>query len=101
MRRCHIENTPAFIVARGDEERGGVVIKLNHFSKGCEVLQPITDMNGERVWMRITGEVAVVETVADELIAKRRKYDNDLWVIEIEDPEGSLNMEAFLDEKVE
>lgn len=101
VRRCFIENTPAFIVARGDAERGGILLKINHFKNGCEILQPITDMNGDRVWMRLTGDVMVDEREADEIVSKRRQYDTDLWVVEIEDTGGNFNIEHFLDEPVD
>jgi|FLOH01.1.fsa_nt_gi hypothetical protein len=101
IRRCFIENTPAFVVSRGDVERGGVLLKVNHFEHGCEVLQPTTDMNGGRVWMRLTGDVMVNEHDADDIISKRHQYDMDLWVVEIEDSNGHFNIEHFLDEPVD
>lgn len=100
LRRCNVENIPAFVVARGDEARGGILLKVNHFSKGCELLQAMTDMDGERVWMRLTGDEMVDEKEADDAIRKRRKFDEDLWVIEIEDNDGRFDLVEFLGEPI-
>ena len=93
VRRCFVENMPAFIVARGDAERGGILLKINHFKDGCEILQPTTGMNGERLWMRLTGDGMVDEGDADKTIEKRRQYDSDLWVVEIEDPDSCFKLD--------
>ena len=93
VRRCFVDNIPAFIVARGDKERGGILLKVNHFNNGCEVLQPTTGMDGERIWMRLTGDAMVDESDADVIVSKRRKYDTDLWVIEIEDPDSRFDLD--------
>ncbi len=95
-----MENIPAFIVARGDNERGGILLKINHFQAGCELLQPTTNMEGARVWTRLTGDDMVDESEADAIVAKRRKFDTDLWVVEIEDNEGRFEIARFLNEPV-
>ena len=93
VRRCFIENIPAFIVARGDAERGGIILKVNHFKNGCEILQPTTGMDGERIWMRLTGDNMIDESEADAVVTKRRKYDSDLWVVEIEDQDSRFTLD--------
>lgn len=96
VRRCFLDNIPAFILARGDIDRGGILLKVNHFASGCEILQPTTDMRGDRIWMRLSKEQMVHERDADEIVAKRRQYDSDLWVVEIEDAEGRFELDDSL-----
>lgn len=43
-------------------------------------------MAGRLDWYRPLGEEAVGEPAADEYITRQRHYDEDLWVLEVEDP---------------
>ncbi len=85
---CHALGTPAFVINRGDSERGGLLLKINQFASGCQLLQPQTDMDGNRFWMDIAGDKVLDEKRADEMIKKRLAFDMDLWVLEIEDADS-------------
>lgn len=97
IRRCEVAGVSAFVVAKGDETAGAVLIKVNRLSGGCEVFTLSTGLDGERRWLAGTGAVPVAEPEADAYITRQRGYDPDLWVIEIEDPEGR----HFLDDPVD
>lgn len=97
IRRCEVAGVPAFVVAKGDETAGTVLVKVNRLGGGCEVFTPRTGLDGERRWLAGTGPAPVAETEADAYIARQRGYDPDLWVIEIEDRTGR----HFLDEPVD
>ena len=85
LRRLSIENVPAYVRHRGDPHRGSVLLKIVHTpSETCRVLTEITDIEGRAAWM-IAGADGCSETDADEYVARARKRDPDLWVIEIED----------------
>jgi len=88
IRRCFAADIPAFLRRRGDADAGGVLLKINGFEAGCTVLEPTTDLSGDRAWLRATGNSPVDEARAEEVIAGRLKNDPDLWVLEIEDPQG-------------
>lgn len=97
IRRCAVENVPAVVVRRGDDTAGQVLLKLNGFANGCEVLVAGSSMDGSRVWRRATGTEPVSEADADAYIARQLDYDPDIWVLEIEDPQRR----HFLSESVE
>lgn len=97
IRRCGVENVPAVVARRGDETAGQVILKLNGFASGCEVLVAGSDMDGNRLWRRATGPEPVSEADADAYIARQIAYDSDAWVLEIEDPARR----HFLSEAVE
>ncbi|GEO82343.1 DUF1491 family protein [Pararhodospirillum oryzae] len=86
LRRCHAHGTPAFQVVRGDPDAGTVFIKLNGLARGCVVLAPVRDGQGQAAWLRATGPEPVDETVADAYLDRQRRTDPDLWVVEVEDP---------------
>lgn len=89
LRTCNFMNIPAFVVRRGDNTAGVVLIKVNKLNGSCMVLTPTTDFNtGERQWLQGTGADWVSEEIADSYVEKQLNFDSDLWVLEIEDPEG-------------
>jgi len=89
IRICSAMNVPVFVVRRGDNTSGSVLIKINRLNEKCMVLTPTTNFStGGRQWLQATGSDWVDEATADAYIAKQVSFDTDLWVIEIEDPEG-------------
>ncbi|MFI4987762.1 MAG: DUF1491 family protein [Alphaproteobacteria bacterium] len=96
IRRGNADGIAVTVVHKGDVTRGSVLVKLNRFEHGCTVLAEAQDAAGARAWIRGTGAAPVEEAAADAYIARNRKYDPDLWVIEIEDRAGRLPFEATI-----
>ena len=86
LTRLRLATIPAFVVQRGDNTAGAVLVKLNTLDGQAACYQRSFDlMSGERQWVVLAeGEEAEV----DASIAKQRGFDPDLWVIEIEDKAG-------------
>ena len=78
IRRCHLAGTPAFLVKRGDDTAGSVLLKINSLGAGCVVLTPTFAPDGSRAWMRGTGPEPVPEADADAYIGRQLKYDPDV-----------------------
>ena len=88
LRRCTVEAVPAFVVRRGDRDRGMVLLKINTLDEGCRVLTQARDLDGQLGWLAALDGVLVPEPEADTYIARQTERDPDLWVIEIEDRDG-------------
>lgn len=86
IRICAVQGVQAFVVRRGDDTAGIVMIKVNCLDGRAFVFEPATGPDGARRWMRL-GK-AETEADADAAIARAVGRDPDLWVLEIEDRAG-------------
>ncbi len=86
LARLRVEDIPAFVVRRGDETAGAVLVKASTLDGRAKAFQRSFDpMTGARTWMVLAeGE----EPEVDAAVARQRRYDPDLWVIEVEDRQG-------------
>ena len=94
VKRANIDGGIVTVVAKGDPTAGAVLVKINRFADGCQVLAETRDPAGARAWYLGTGAAAVEEPVADAYIERARKRDPDLWVVEVEDRTGKLPFEG-------
>jgi hypothetical protein len=88
IRRCAVEDIPAFITRRGDETSGIVLIRINTLDGYSTIFTPARQGDGTQIWMRGTGSEPVSDADANAYIDRQAKYDPDLWVIEVEDRDG-------------
>jgi len=79
-------NIPAYVVRRGDPTAGAVIVRVNRLDGTGVLRQRATDpLTGARHWMDLAeGE----DGALDAVIARQSRADPDLWVIEIEAPDG-------------
>lgn len=86
LQRLKLLEIPGFVVNHGDDTAGAVVVKLNTLDGRATALQRGFDLlSGARQWdVLMEGD----EPAVDEVIARQRSFDPDLWVIEVEDRQG-------------
>jgi hypothetical protein len=84
IRRCDLAAIGVAVVARGDSDAGAVLLKFNGRERGCSVLSQARGPDGVLGWFSATGSQPVAEAEADAYIARQRRRDPDLWVVEIE-----------------
>lgn len=86
LTRLRLVEIPAFVVKRGDSTAGAVLVKLNTLDGKASCFQRSFNlMTGERTWVvLVEGDEADV----DASVAKQCGFDQDLWVIEVEDRKG-------------
>ncbi len=86
LARLRLQDIPAYVVAHGDDTGGAVLVKLSTLDGQAQLFQRSFDlMTGERAWMVLTdGD----ERAVDDAIARQRRMDPDLWVIEVEERAG-------------
>jgi len=96
VRQCFLADMPSFVVAKGDAERGGVALKINHFENGIELFEQSRDFNGQKIWRNIGAFPLAEEAAADSVLQKKRQFDADIWIIEIEDRRSLYELDAPL-----
>lgn len=88
IRWCQTVGLDAWLRHRGDENAGGIVLKINAFDKGSYLLEPTVAMTGGRAWMKSTGPAFAEDRDVEAILERKLSRDKDLWVLEIEDPKG-------------
>lgn len=96
IRRAELGGAFATVGRRGDSNGGSVLVKLvNRRAGEARLYAEATRGDGERVWMQPV--IAKDEAGLDAYITRAIRIDPDLWVVEIDDPQGR----HFLVEPVE
>lgn len=98
VRRVQVAGASAFILQRGDDSRGDVLVKVSDLSGMARAYVPRTSMEGTRIFVDLESQgVGPDEAGVDDYVRRTAERDRDLWVIEIEDRDGR----HFLTEPVE
>lgn len=95
MRRCNAEGKYCTVASRGAAEAGAVFIIVNRLDGRFHLFGPAPgpafDEIGDR---RFVEELPFPASEADvaALLARRKKFDSDLWVVEVEDRDGTAEI---------
>jgi hypothetical protein len=96
VRRAETGLAAIYVIRRGDEDAGAVLVKVVLRDGLARLLVPARDGHGERIW-QVFRDGSVPEADADAYCRRRLESDPDLWLVEIEDRDGR----HFLTEPVE
>ncbi len=91
IRRCDILFLPMTVLHRGDADRGLVLIRQSVGVRDGILHARRRDMSGKLQWYNPLGPDVVENSVMDDYIARQRQYDDDLWVLEVDDPRGQYS----------
>ena len=95
IRRAQVQGASAFVVRKGAEDAGAVILTVSRLDRTCLLLNQARNGKGELVWARPLGDWGE-EPKARAWLDKQIRFDPDLWIVEIEDREGR----AFVDEPI-
>jgi len=96
LRTARLYGAFAYLVRRGAEEAGSILLKVVD-GEGRVVVYSPGYVDGARAWLKSTGPEPVPDETAEGYIRRRLATDPDLWVVEVEDRDGR----HFLSEPVE
>ena len=92
LRRLQLEMIPVYVLARGDDTAGAILVKLSTLDGKARVFQRRYDLvTGSLSW-QVTFDGP--ESDVDAVIARERARDSDVWVVEIESRTGRHLLES-------
>jgi hypothetical protein len=83
VRRVEQEGGSAAVLARGDAAAGALLIQLAERGVPGPLIERVLDRNGAYVWEPTGPEDPAMR---GDYIARRRRSDPDLWVLELDLP---------------
>ena len=87
IRRVQLAGSFATIVRKGDARGGAVLVKtLDRRTGHARLWAEAVGGDGESVWMRPVD--SALEADVDTYVARAARIDPDIWVVEVEDPDG-------------
>lgn len=99
LRRLNSAFISAALVRRGDSDAGAIYIKVAHLDGSCQVYAPLSTSLAEsmpadallldegRAWHPVYS-TDTPEGEADTYLARQAARDPDIWILEVETPEG-------------
>lgn len=90
-----VEGLYGAVVRKGAEEAGAVYVIVDHLDGTCHLFGPAPgashDEEGERRWIiEVSPPNGNAEATA--LLEKRRRFDPDIWIVEVEDRKGTAGL---------
>ncbi len=96
VRICDLAVLPIVVRRRGDPDAGAVLLRLWRDRDLSLLLKRTTTTGGSFGWMVVGGRAEVDDPTAEAYIAREVGRDDDLWVVEIEDPRAQYQTDGPL-----
>ena len=84
VRRCNVQGVAATVIRHGYDEAGAVLLLARRRDGRCQLFGATQQADGQRAWLPLTGQAPASEADAEAIIEKQRRFDPDVWVVEIE-----------------
>ncbi len=83
QRRAESEGGFAALLARGDSMSGAILVILTEKGRNARVVERVLNPDGRYAWHPIWQQAAENDEELQKFLARRRKFDSDLWLIEL------------------
>ncbi len=77
----------AMVLAKGDADRGQIIVIAAKKGVICAVWERVLGRDGLYQWTRGFAQDIENKQSFDDSLARRRKFDPDLWIIELDIPD--------------
>ena len=100
LRTAAVKGCPGAVVHHGDDEAGAIFIKVTRRDATAMLFGPapagIDEGDRDRKWVPFLKGAWMSEADVDEALEKERRFDSDLWIIEIESADGHAHLDGWL-----
>ena len=94
MRRAESQGGFAAVLSKGNPTAGALLVILAEKGRKLRILERILQPSGSYAWQDSAGEAAENEEEFQKFLARRQKFDPDMWVLELD----IASAERFADE---
>jgi hypothetical protein len=84
LRKAEAEAGFGVVLAKGDERAGEIIVILNEKGVKAGVYERILQPSGSYAWQPVPAQAIENEGKFQEFIGRKRRFDPDLWVIELD-----------------
>ena len=84
IRRVAAAGGTGTVIHKGDEQAGAILVVCAERGRIQQLVERTLGVAGQYGWTEVGPEVSENEAPVDEYLAKRRRIDPDLWVIELD-----------------
>ena len=92
LRRCAVNGAMGAVLNHGDDDAGAIFIKVTRGDRMAAIFAPapagLEDADVDRRWVAALGGAFVTEAEADDVLTRERRFDSDVWIVEVEDRDG-------------
>ncbi|MBS0959936.1 MULTISPECIES: DUF1491 family protein [Acetobacter] len=96
LREAGRDGQSAMLIHKGASEAGSLLVVLLERDGSAMILSQTRTTNGDPAWFFSSGEIPLTVEETGQYIDRQRRYDPDLWVLELEAPGFRLPFEATL-----
>ena len=96
IRMCTVSNLSTYVIKRGDPDAGAIYLHLNRLNGENFIYYQIRTASGQIAWSQSNGETPLNKDEANDYLEKQKKYDPDLWILEIEDPDNKYKFDGII-----
>ena len=86
MRRAEVAGGFGMVIARGDPDRGAIVLLLAHRGEHVACLERQLGQGGRYEWQSVGPAAGAPAPEVSDWAQKRRRFDPDIWLIELDVP---------------
>ena len=86
VRKAEAEGGFAAILSKGDPTAGAVIVVLTEKGKNSKAYERTLRPDGAYAWEKSAQDENHYTRHVPQLIARRRRFDPDLWVVELDIP---------------
>lgn len=83
----------ATVIAKGERDAGTVLVTCCESGKNCRAYERMPRPDGSRGWTLAKSEDAENPLEFGEYLDRRRRQDRDLWIVELDIPDGERFIE--------